>query len=107
MRSDAAPAINQGIAPIWTGNHQFNGPVQLVGAAGLYGTMTVASGALLDGHGGSVYVNTVATGNNSINAASTAFVQAQLAANGYASAASVTTQINTAVKAGQSNFGVI
>ena len=32
MTSDSAPALNQGIAPVWTNNHQFNGGVGFSGA---------------------------------------------------------------------------
>jgi hypothetical protein len=106
MRSDAAPALNQNINPTWTNTHQFNGIVGLNGAIFVSGAMTVQVGGYIDGRLGRVYVVTQPTADNSTYSASTAFVQALLSSKGYATSAAVTTQINAAVKAGQSNFGV-
>jgi hypothetical protein len=44
MRSDAAPALDQGITPTWTGAHTFNQTITLGAGAGLSGT--AGAGAL-------------------------------------------------------------
>lgn len=36
MRSDAAPALNQGISPSWTGSHTFNNPLLVQGTGPRY-----------------------------------------------------------------------
>jgi hypothetical protein len=41
MRSDAAPALNQAIAPTWTATHTFNGPVLLNNASSTASTQAV------------------------------------------------------------------
>lgn len=45
MRSDGAPALDQSIAPTWTGPHKFNSGVDMAGGvASLNGVSTVANG---------------------------------------------------------------
>lgn len=58
MRSDAAPPLNQGITPVWTGTHRWGngGPILLISSSGAYNSRAV--GALtaavqIDGTGNS------------------------------------------------------
>lgn len=80
MASNSAPALDQSIAPTWTGAHVFANTVLLEAATGIGGSASLVAdpGAtvLLD-NATSVTVPTVTTGANSTAAASTAFVKAQ------------------------------
>jgi hypothetical protein len=81
MTSDSAPALDQSIVPTWSGNHVFNGAATFNSLVPIYDLMTIESGGQLDGRAGQVLVATQTTGNNTTNAASTAFVLAQFAAS--------------------------
>ena len=81
MTSDSAPALNQGISPIWTGTHTFNGAVSFLANIGLYANLIVNTGFEINAVDGTVLVPTVPTGNSTTEAASTAFVNAQIAAS--------------------------
>lgn len=76
MRSDAAPAINQGMIPTWTAGHTFQGNIDL------QSTLFVQSGGEINASaaGSPVLVTTPSPGDNSNNAASTAFVALSFAA---------------------------
>lgn len=78
MRSDAAPPIDQSIAPTWTGIHTFSTTVNLNGTTNI-GNATLGAGDTLNGTGGIVTVVTQAGSDNSTKAASTAFVQTTFA----------------------------
>lgn len=81
MTSDSAPPLNQGISPIWTGPHTFNGAVSFLANIGLYANLIVNTGFEINAVDGTVLVPTVPTGNSTTEAASTAFVNAQIAAS--------------------------
>lgn len=44
MRSDAAPALDMSIDPVWTGNHDFTGQVRFDGSAGSAGYVLTSTG---------------------------------------------------------------
>ena len=69
MRSDAAPALNQGIAPTWTGVHIFKNE------AAFYDDIVMATGSTFYGEAGTTLVATLPITDDSQNAASTAYVQ--------------------------------
>jgi len=75
MTSDSAPALDQGIAPTWTGAHRFNAGVTLAGAVSLLSTETLGAGAVIDGTAGVVNVLTQLFADSSTKAASTKFVK--------------------------------
>jgi hypothetical protein len=77
MTSDSAPALDQSIAPTWTGAHNFNGTMSINSAVGLGATVTMTGSGALNATAGTVTVATQSTGDNSTNAASTAFVKNQ------------------------------
>jgi hypothetical protein len=80
MRADAAPALDQSIAPTWTGVQNFNAQVNINDALALYGAMVLAAAGSLDASAGTeVLVPTVGAGNSTTHAASTAFVAASFA----------------------------
>ena len=83
MTSDSAPPLDQSIAPAWSGDHSFNGNATFNDTLIMNGIMTVGSGAEINATAAavSILVPTEATGSNSHNAASTAFVLAQFAAS--------------------------
>jgi hypothetical protein len=82
MRSDAAPPLDQSIAPTWTGTHTFDLGAVFNDTLIIDGDLSCGVDAVLDtSAAATVYVPTVVTGNNSIHAASTAFVQNTLGAS--------------------------
>jgi hypothetical protein len=76
MTSDSAPALDQSIAPTWTGAHVFQSTVEFVQAVKIDNTVTMNGGSILDGTSATIKVQTQSTGDNSTLAASTAFVKA-------------------------------
>lgn len=46
MRSDAAPSLNQGISPTWTGTHTFNGTVDLNGPVNVTNSNAMTFGSI-------------------------------------------------------------
>jgi hypothetical protein len=75
MTSDSAPALNQAIAPSWSGVHNFNNSVLLNGITDITDRLNINAAALLDASAGSVLVPTLLASDSSDNAASTAFVK--------------------------------
>jgi hypothetical protein len=75
MRSDAAPVINQGIQPTWTGAHIFSnttaststmtGALTVAGGVGIAGALWVGAGANISGTADNFfYLKNSGTGNN-------------------------------------------
>jgi len=79
MRSDAAPPLDQSIAPTWTGIHQFAQYLQMNAGAFVYGTMEFEPASILNSSAGETIVATPSTGSANNFAASTAFVANTLA----------------------------
>ena len=82
MTSDSAPAIDQTMAPVWTGIHSFDGHVAFGSTVSInYYCSLVGAGTQFDATGGQMLVATQTPGDNSTKAASTAFVQDTLVAS--------------------------
>jgi hypothetical protein len=77
MPSDAAPALNQSIAPTWTGAHIFDANVTFANSSNvaLNGGFTVEAAATIDATLGNLFAATQSTSDNSVRAATTAFVR--------------------------------
>ncbi len=77
MTSDSAPAIDQTMAPVWTGIHSFDAHVAFGSTVSInYYCSLVGAGTQFDATGGQMLVATQTPGDNSTKAASTAFVAA-------------------------------
>ncbi len=79
MRSDAAPPLDQSIAPTWTGIHRFNAGVSFAQAVSILATETLGASGEIDARPGTILVPTMAPGDNTTNAASTQFVHTSFA----------------------------
>lgn len=79
MPSDAAPALNVGISPTWTGTHRFQNAVSLLGGGFLTNTLKVNSTGIIDATSGGLECATAPAGSANEVAASTAFVAASFA----------------------------
>lgn len=73
--SDSAPALDQSIAPVWTATHIFDAGIVLGSSSTVFASLTLEAGGSFNANGKPVTVTTVATSDNSTNAASTAFVK--------------------------------
>lgn len=76
MTSDSAPPLDQSIAPTWTAEHIFAAAANFTGSVGLFANTVVSSGHEINAAAGAVLVPTQEEGDESNNAASTAFVAA-------------------------------
>jgi hypothetical protein len=90
--SDSAPAIDQSIAPTWTGVQTFNAAANFFGGMGLFSALTLVTGVgSINATGGTITVGTAPSADNSALAASTAFVKTAAAT---AQAAAIATAAN-------------
>lgn len=77
MTSDSAPAIDQTMAPVWTGIHSFDAHVAFGSTVSInYYCSLVGPGTVFDGSASTMLAATQAPGDNSTKVASTAFVAA-------------------------------